>query len=274
VIARWAGWPEADALRIAAADAWTDEHAGTTSVATERRILGGVANPLTIPWVLCSGVSDLVIEGEPPGRAFGRRVAEATAWAVPDLGHRLHFPARGRYAPVHPAFFTNPSSGEIEYGNAEARRVVERAFLDLQSHGEDIEATLALLGIGIHSLQDSFKHCGYNAALGHIGARPDPDQPCCNLNSTLACAEVTLNTLRYARRLAAGRSSTPPPQWKELLSQAFCGAPEAQPRWSAFVREQLHESYPERSVLLERWQAEGGDDAFERALLRVRELLQ
>lgn len=273
VLARWAGWPEGDALRIAAADAWTDQHAATNSVATERRILGGLVNPLTIPRVILSGLGDVLGEGAPPRRAFGSRVAEATAWAVPSLGHRLHFPARGIHSPVTPAFYVNPATGEVEYGAAEGRRVLERAFLDLASHDEDGEATLALLGIGLHVVQDSFKHGGFDAALGHIGARPDPDDACLNLPLTLQSAEVTLSSLRYARRLAAGRSSPPPAAWKELLSRVIADG-DPQERWTAFLRESFREELPSRDALLVRWRKEGGDDAFERAVRRVEEVLQ
>src|SRR5882672_3501538 len=90
VLARWAGWSPSESLTIAAADAWTDHHPDTSSVATERRIVAGIVNPLTIPWVVCSGTYDLVAEGDTPARAYGRRVAEATAWALPATGHLLH----------------------------------------------------------------------------------------------------------------------------------------------------------------------------------------
>jgi hypothetical protein len=270
VLARWAGWSEREALCISAANFWTDKHGETNSVATEWRLLGGVVNPGTIPWVLCFGVGDMIV-GETPGRAFGRRVAESTAWTVPSLGHRLHFPTADPREPVTPAFFVNAASGEIEYGNAEARRALERAFLELEAHDEDREAILAFLGIGLHTLQDSFKHCGYTASQGHIGARPDPDQACCNLERTLACAEVTLHSLRYARRLATGRSSAPPPEWKDLLRRHFS---EGSGGWIAFVRSQFPEEYAERDILLDRWRLERGEEAFDRALERVRDALR
>lgn len=261
VLARWAGWSDREALAISAADFWTDKHGETNSVATEWRVLGGIVNPGTIPWVLCFGFGDLVVSGDSPSRAFGRRVAESTAWAVPALGHRLHFPAGGPSSTVAPAFFVNPASGEIEYGNAEARRVLERAFLDLQTHDEDLDAVLALLGIGLHTLQDSFKHQGYESRRGHIGADPDPDQACCDLNRTLTCAEATLNSLRYARRLAVGRSSAPPSGWKQMLRARFSGA-------------QSRIEMPDREALVERWLQGRGEDAFDRALDRVREALE
>lgn len=278
VLARWAGWSEAEALAISASDFWTDKHGETNSVATEWRFLGGVVNPVTIPWVLCFGVGDMVLTGESPSRAFGRRVAESTAWAVPSLGHRLHFPARDKTQPVAPAFFVNADSGEIEYGNAEARRVLEWAFLDLQAHDEDREAILALLGIGLHTLQDSYKHCGYTALQGHVGARPDPDEPCCNLEITLACADVTLNSLRYARRLATGRSPAPPEGWKEALRGHFASAPPPgetpDRRWESFVRQEFRAADYDREALLKRWQQARGEEAFTRALDRVRDALR
>ena len=278
VLARWAGWSPEEALTIAAANAWTDQHSDTTSVATERRLVAGIVNPVTIPWVLCLGTIDLVADGEGPSRAYGRRVAEATAWAVPSTGHRLHFPAVGLRSAVLPAFYLNPVSGEIEYGNAEARRVPERAFMDLQSHDEDVQGTLALLGIGLHTLQDSIKHSGYTAAQGHIGAHPDPDSAGCNVGAMMLSMEVTLNSLRYARRLANGTSGQPPPKWKETLRRVFTGHADtveaAELRWAEFVREQFHEVAPGRYGLLERWQAVGGEEVFTRALVKVEETLR
>lgn len=268
VLARWAGWTEDEALAISASNFWTDKHGETNSVATEWRLLGGAVNPLTIPWVLCFGVGDMIVAGQSPSRAFGRRVAESTSWAVPSLGHRLHFPAGTPSDPVGPAFFVSPGSGEIEYGNAEARRVLEQAFLDLQTHEEDVEATLALLGIGLHTLQDSFKHCGYTAAQGHIGAHPDPDDACGNVETALASAQATLNSLRYARRLMSGRSGGPPPGWKDSLR-----------RWlttsrATGIRTQFGEEHADRDALLERWRKAGGEEAFDRSLERVRDALR
>ncbi|HEV3027215.1 MAG TPA: DUF6765 family protein [Planctomycetota bacterium] len=278
VLARWAGWSPEEALTIAAADAWTDQHADTTSVATERRLVAGLVNPATLPWILCRGTIDLAAEGEEPFRAYGRRMAEATAWAVPSTGLRLHFPAVGLRSPVLPAFYLNPVSGEIEYGNAEARRVLERAFLDLECHDEDVEGTLALLGIGLHTLQDSIKHSGYNAAQGHIGAHPDPDSACCNLGAAMLSMEVTLNSLRYGRRLVRGRSSPPPPGWKDRILRILTGpAPTveaAERRWMQFACEQFSEEAPGRTELLERWKAAGGEEVFTRALVKVEETLQ
>ncbi len=270
VMARWAGWTPEEARRIAAADAWTDQHAETNSVATERRILGGLVNPLTIPRILCAGLGDVLTEGEPPRRAFGRRTAEATAWAVPALGHRLHFPSAGMRSPVSPAFYLNPSTGDLEYGNAEARRVLERAFVDLLAHDDDSEATLALLGIGLHTLQDSYKHQGFCPAMGHIGARPDPDRACGDLCGTMACAEATLKSLRYARRLAVGRSAPPPADWKDRLQGAFCRCGEE----GSCIRECVPEDDTGRESLLLQWKSEGGEEHFERALVRVREVLR
>lgn len=261
VLARWAGWSDSEALTIASSNFWTDKHGETNSVATEWRLLGAAANPATIPWVLCSGVADMIAEGESPSRAFGRRVAETTAWAVPSLGHNLHFPAVGLHSPTLPAFYINPVSGEIEYGNAEARRVLERAFLQFLSHDEDLPASLALLGIGLHSLQDSFKHSGYTAARGHIGANPDPDQACCDLKVTILSAEVTLNSLRYARKVLTGSSGSPPKGWKDILRRTF----------STPGRSLLDAS---RAELLERWRREQGEEAFERALERVKETME
>lgn len=274
VLARWAGWSDQEALTISAADFWTDKHGETNSVATEWRLLGGVVNPVTIPWVLCFGIGDMIVVGETPGRAFGRRAAESTAWAVPALGQRLHFPAATSRNPVAPAFFVNSGTGEVEYGNAEARRVLEWAFLELQSHDEDRDAVLSLLGIGLHTLQDSFKHCGYTASQGHIGARPDPDEACCNVDLTLACAQMTLNSLRYARRLATGRSAAPPAGWKEALRRHYARSESSCDGWSEFVRTQFGDDLPERDGRLERWRRSGGEEAFDRSLERVRDALR
>ncbi|MBI3854404.1 MAG: hypothetical protein HY293_01800 [Planctomycetes bacterium] len=278
VLARWAGWTADDARAIAAADAWTDEHARTNSVATERRILGGLASPLTIPWVLFSSAGAILTEGEAPGRAFGKSAAEATSWAVPSLGLRLHFPAREGHEPVTPAFFSNPATGEIEYGNAEARRVLEAAFLAFQSHDPDRDASLALLGIGLHTVQDSIKHSGYTAVCGHIGARPDPDCACGNLDAALLGARVTLNALRYARRLEAGASLPPPASWIRTLRLGFLDAAaspgSSQERWAQLIRREFPDDYPSRATSLERWRAAGGERIFERALIQVEEVLR
>jgi hypothetical protein len=278
VLARWAGWPEQEARAIASADFWTDRHDETNSVATERRVAAGILNPLTVPWVVCASVGDMVIDGDSPSRAVGKRVAESTAWAVPSMGHRLHFPAIGLRTAVLPAFYVNPASGEIEYGNAEARRVLERAFLFLQTRDEDEEAVLALLGIGLHSLQDSFKHCGYSASQGHIGIPDDPDRPCCNLGTTMLSAEVTLNSLRYARRLATGTSSAPPPGWREKLRAVFAQQvpPGEDPsrRWSRFIQDSFGETYTSRYETLETWKLEGGEIDFGRAVVRARTTLE
>jgi hypothetical protein len=270
-LARWSGWPPADAAAIAAADAWTDEHPETTSVATERRVAGGLVNPLTIPRIVTCAIGDLA-EGETLRRAIGRRVAEATAWAVPELGLRLHFPAAGIHSPVGPAFLVNPATGELDYGNAEARRVLEQAFLDLETRDEDAAATLALLGMGLHTLQDSFKHCGFDGAMGHIGARPDPDAAAQDLGLALRSADAVLHSLRYARRLAAGHSSKPPPAWKEDLRDVLSDV--SKDRWPAFFRAHFDEAPPDRDEILVRWRRDGGLEAFDRAVSCARELFR
>jgi hypothetical protein len=278
VLARWAGWPEKDARTIASANFWTDRHDETNSVATERRLLAGIVNPLTVPWVVCASAGDMLLDGEAPSRAIGKRVAESTAWAVPSMGHRLHFPAIGLRTAVLPAFYINPASGEIEYGNAEARRVLERAFLFLQSRDEDEEAVLALLGIGLHSLQDSFKHCGYSAAQGHIGIPDDPDRPCCNLGTTMLSIEVTLNSLRYARRLAVGKSQAPPPGWREeirtLFGRAVVADEDPSLRWGRFIQKTFGDLEASRYAVLETWKKEGGELGFGRAVIRARTTLE
>jgi hypothetical protein len=202
-------------------------------------------------------------------------VAEATAWAVPELGLRLHFPERGIHAAVRPAFVVDPRSGEIDYGTAEGRRVLERAFLDLQTRDEDAEATLALLGIGLHAVQDSIKHRGFTPAQGHIGARPDPDALGERPELAMESAVVTLNALRYARRLAAGSSPRPPASWKEAFRPLLTGGDGgSEGRWTEFVRSRFGDPYPGRSALMERWRSGPGAEAFDRALDRAREVLR
>jgi hypothetical protein len=278
VLARWAGWSPREAGAIASANALTDEHPETSSPAGEWRLLAGLVNPLTIPTVLCSVGSDLLTGESSIGRSFGRRVAEATAWGLPRLCHALHFPANGLQTPVAPAFRIDDATGEIQYGNAEGRRVLERAFMDLQVHDEDEEATLALLGIGLHSLQDSFKHAGYCAALGHLGVRPNPDEACTNVEVTLQLSTATYAALRYSRRLQTGTSPLPPAKWKEALRRLFRQSnrePEdAKARWAVFVREEFGDDYPTRDSLRDYWRRHGGMQAFERALEGAKEVLR
>jgi hypothetical protein len=278
VLARWAGWSPREAGAIASANALTDEHPETSSPAGEWRLLAGLFNPLTIPWVLCSAGSDILTEGQSLGRAIGRRTAEATAWGLPVLCHRLHFPAAGLYQPVSPAFRIDSATGQIEYGNSEGRRVLERAFLDLETREEDSEATLALLGMGLHTLQDSFKHAGYCAALGHLGVHPNPDEARTNPGLAVEISAATLAALRYSRRVMYGTAPKPPPRWKESVRRIFDqsdGIPEnARERWASFVREELQDDYPSRDMLRTRWRREGGIEAFERALDRAKEVLR
>lgn len=278
VLARWSGFEPREAGAIASANALTDEHPECNSPAGEWRLIAGLLNPLTIPWVLCATGNDLLLSGQPAGRAFGSRAAEATAWGVPRLCHALHFPAEGLYTPVSPAFAVDPVTGQIEYGAAGGRKVLERAFLDLLTRDEDTEATLALLGIGLHSLQDSFKHAGYCAALGHLGVRPNPDEARTQPEVKVQLSAATLASLRYARRLLYGTAPPPPPGWKDLLQRNFeksDGNPEhAKELWATFVREELEDDYPNRDVRRRQWRREGGIQAFERALGRAKEVLQ
>lgn len=271
-LARWAGWTPDEAVAIAAADAWTDQHGDTTSVATERRFGAALVNPLTIPRVVTAVLGDMLMEGEPPGRAVGRRVAEATAWGVSTFALRLHFPADGIHSPVTPAFFVNPATGDLEYGNAVARRVLEQAFVNLETHDDDVAATLALLGMGLHTLQDSFKHCGFDGAMGHIGARPDPDVATGDLALTLRSAQATLQSLRYAHRLATGRTENPSAEWKADLVRVLTSTSAG--RWPEFFKMRFGESLPDRDRLLELWRTGGGDEAFDRAVAQARELLR
>jgi hypothetical protein len=276
-MARAAGFDEREARDIAAADCYTDEHPETNSVATERRVLGGLVNPVTIPRIVVGSVADCAFGAETPKRGFGRRTAEATAWALSPLAHRLHFPALGMYERVEPAFVTDARTGEIYYNNREAIAVLEQAFRALETRDPDAPRALALLGIGLHTLQDSYKHRGFCGALGHIGVSPDPDDISRDLGMALEIAEATLHSLRYARGLLKGGAPPLRADWKGAVERLYAAplrdGESRQDRWTALIRGGFGDDYGAWEEWRGRWMDEGGG-AFDRALDRVRAILR
>ncbi len=273
-MARAAGFGVTEAREIASANCYTDYHPETTSVGTERRLVGGLVNPVTIPGIVILGFGDIAFVGESPKRAFGRRTAEATAWALPGLAHRLHFPALGLYEKVEPAFVTDPRTGEFYYNNREAVAVLEQAFRALETHDPDMPRARAVLGIGLHTLQDSYKHRGYCGALGHIGANPDPDDVSRDLGLALEIAEATLNSLRHAHRLIHGTSPAPPEGWRGAVERLYARPLRAgelrRDLWIALIRDAFGDAYDDWEDTCERWLGDGGGAVFDRALDRVR----
>lgn len=268
-MARAAGFGPREARAIAAADCYTDEHPETTSVGTELRIPGGLINPMAIPWIAIAGVADCALGGETPKRGFAGRTAQVTAWALSRLALRLHFPASGMYEKVKPAFVRDPETGDVYYNNRDAVAVLERAFRAFETHDEDIGRDLALLGIGLHTLQDSYKHRGYCAALGHIGSSPDADDISRDLPMALEIAEATLNSLRYVHRLLHGKSAPPPPGWREAFVRLYATPLRdgecRQDRWIEWIRTSFGDSCGGWEETCTAWGEEGAD-AFDRAL--------
>jgi hypothetical protein len=272
-MARVAGFSPGEARDIAAADCYTDEHPETNSVGTERRIVGGLVNPATIPIILARGTGDSTLGGEPPQRGYGQRAAETTAWMLSPLAHRLHFPALGMYEKVEPAFLTDPRTGEVYYNNRPAVAVLEQAFRALETHDEDAGRTRALLGIGLHTLQDSYKHRGYCAALGHIGVWPDVDDISRDLGMAREIAKATLDSLRYARQWVYGGGLGEAREWKEAFDRLYAtplGPRETrQDRWRALTLKTFGDDYGRWEELRDEWlRGEGG--AFDRAVDRAR----
>ncbi len=272
-LARAAGFEPEASLKIAAADCFTDVHPDTTSVATERRLAGGLANPISIPHILFFGGADWVSGSEPLARAMGGRTAEITSWVLSPLGTRLHFPARGLHDAVKPAFARDPVTGEIFYNNRDAMAVLERAFLALDTRDPDVDRTLALLGVGLHTMQDSLKHAGFTPARGHIGADPDPDDLSLNVDLGLEIAEATLYSLLHARRMLRGRAEVPGDQWRAALRRVYetplAGGETRDARWIALIRATYGDDYGPWPATREAWGA-SGEQAFERAIARIR----
>lgn len=274
LMARKAGFSEAESRAIASGNCHTDYHPETNSVGTERRVIGGLINPLTVPRIIGIGLIDWGWGGETAVRAFAGQTAGATAWALRPLAHRLHFPSPGLYQKTVPAFRTHPETGEMYYNNREAMIVLEQAFRALETRDPDVPRALALLGIGLHTLQDSYKHQGYCGAFGHIGVFPDPDDISRDPGMALEIAEATLNSLRHARRLLHGTGIRIAEGWREEFQRIYTvplrGGERRQDRWIGLIRETLGDSYGGWDDTRERWLADGGGEAFERALDRVR----
>ncbi len=207
-------------------------------------------------------------------RAILSRIGDSTKGAISPLAHRLHFPATGIYEKTEPAFVRDPGSGEIYYNNREAVIVLEHAFRALEMHDPDPSRALALLGIGLHTVQDSYKHRGFCAALGHAGAYPDADDISRDLGMALEIAEATLNSLRYARRVMNGSSTEVPQGWKRAFERMYArplqDGETRRDRWVAWIRSAFGDEFPGWEETRERWQTEGGDESFERALELLR----
>jgi hypothetical protein len=272
-LARTAGFDAARSLAIAGANSFTDEHPETTSVGTERRVLGGLVNPVTIPRIMLFASGDLFLSGESLKRCFGRRTAEATAWTLSPLAYRLHFPAADMYAKVRPAFVHDPKTGELTYNNGEAVEVLERAFRALETRDPDEARALALLGIGLHTLQDSYKHRDYCAAQGHIGAAPDPDDVSWDVPTALRIAESTYCSLAHTRRLLGIQEPIGRLDWKGAIERLYSeplGAEEQwRDRWIGLIRATFGDVLRGWEQLRDPWRMENAA-AFERALEGVR----
>jgi hypothetical protein len=272
-LARTAGFEPETSLKIAAANCFTDFHPDTTSVATERRLAGGLANPISIPHILLFGCADWVSGRESLARGMAGRTAEITSWVLSPLGTRLHFPARELHDAVKPAFARDPATGEILYNNRDSMAVLERAFVALDTRDPDVERTLALLGVGLHTMQDSLKHAGFSPARGHIGADPDPDDLSLDVDLCLEIAEATLHSLLHARRILRGRAEVPGEGWKAIVRAAYetpLGAGESrESRWIALIRATFGDDYGPWAATRGAWGAPG-EEAFERAIERIR----
>jgi hypothetical protein len=271
-LARSAGFGPESSLKISAANCFTDIHPDTTSVATERRLAGGFANPISLPRILAFGFADWV-SGESFARSIGGRTAETTAWVLSPLALRLHFPARDLHDAVKPAFSRDPATGEVFYNNRESIAVLELAFLALDTRDPDLERTLALLGIGLHTMQDSLKHAGFTPALGHIGAHPDPDDLSLNPDLAIEIAEATLHSLLHARRNLHGSAPVLGETWKTALRKVYetpLGEGESfESRWIALIRATFGDDYGPWAATRDAWGV-SGEHAFERAIGRIR----
>jgi hypothetical protein len=90
--------------------------------------------------------------------------------------------------------------------------------------------------------------------------------------------EVTLNSLRYARRLAVGKSQAPPPGWREeirtLFGRAVVADEDPSLRWGRFIQKTFGDLEASRYAVLETWKKEGGELGFGRAVIRARTTLE
>lgn len=277
-MARAAGFDPRSARKIATADAYTDEHPDTTSVATERRLVAGIANPLVLPSIFLSTVFEWTSGRETAVRALGANTAQYTSWNLSPLALKLHFPARSVSDPTSPAF-AKDASGEFVYvRNREALVVLEQAFTAIELGDPDEDRTLALLGIALHVLQDSFKHATYCGARGHIGVHPSPDDVGNDPGLAFEIGEATYLSLRHARLHMLRRESPAAPCWKELLLSAYVlpgeGEPGSARRWRAAVRSTFGDEPGPWEETRATWVENGGPEQFERALEKVRRVLR
>jgi hypothetical protein len=274
LVAREAGFGAREARLIAAANYWVDLHPATSSVGTERRLLGGLVHPLAAPSILAFGLSDMVLRGESPARAFGSQTARATAWALSPMAHRLHFPAPDERSKVSPAYRRDALTGDLVRVNRDAVAVLEMSLRTLEARDPDLRRSLALLGIGLHTLQDSYKHAGYDAAGGHIGVHPDPDDVSHRPDLALEIAEATYHSLLRARRLLPGARPRPVEDWtgrlQKLYAEKHISGDTYEDRWVEAAWEAFGDEYDPWDGLSEWWRAAGGGEAFERALEAVR----
>jgi hypothetical protein len=277
-MARSAGFDQDESLKIAASDYFTDEHPRTSSVATERRLVAGIANPLVIPGILFSAVYDVTFAGERPARAFGARTAEFTSWGLSSTALKLHFPAHRIYDQTRPVFGKDLRSGELYLSNREAVELLEAAFRNIETKDEDLERTLALLGIALHTLQDSYKHVSYCGAQGHIGANPSPDSISGDLPMLIEIAEATFASLRHAYRRIHDAPHRAPGDWRAVVRHVYesPSEPEAgsEDRWTRVIAEIHGDTLGTWDELRRRWIQVEGDQAFERALEKVERILR
>lgn len=276
--ARLAGFGPERARHIAASNYYADEHPETTSVGMEKRVLYGALTPLSAPTILLSGLTDWTIGRKPFSRAFGSRTAEVTSWAITPMAHKLHFPAPGVHDKVEPAFVKDRQTGQLHYNNPEALALIERAYEALQARDGDTERALGLLGIGLHTMQDSYKHASYCAARGHIGMHPNPDDTSDDLDLTLEISEATFSCLRYAYELLHGKRVSSRKDWETAVRRVY-GSPLREGetwdhRWICTIRETFGDAYGPWSETRSVWLRTDGDEAFARALETVREVLQ
>jgi hypothetical protein len=268
-MARAAGFDPEDARKIAAANYHTDVHPETSSVATERRLVAGVANPLVLPSVFFSALFDTVTGRETPIRALGANAAAFTSWNLSPLALKLHFPARSIDDPTAPAFTKDPRGEWLYTRQRDALIVLEQAFFAIELRDPDEGRTLALLGIALHVVQDSYKHASYSGARGHIGVHPTPDDLASDPGMALEIGEATFLCLRHARARMDPRPLPPPADWKAI----FRVAP-GEADWRLALRSAFGEDPGSWSELRSRWSEAGGEEDFERALEKIRRVLR
>lgn len=276
VLARAAGHSPRDAVLIAGANEETDFHPDTSSVVTERRLVGGLAHPAVLPMICFSAVAAWA-GGEPPVRALAAGTARHTAWTLSPLALKLHFPAATTDAPTRPAF-AREGLDALYLLNRDAVAVLDQAFLSLELRDEDVGRSLALLGIGLHVLQDSYKHAGYDGTRGHIGVDPDPDDISRDPALAAEIAESTYLALRHAFRRMHPGVPAPDGGWGVLAESVYGATADralsVEERWLAALRARFGDPLESWDDLRDRWRAADGPDAFERALVKVRRVVR